>query len=133
MTRVLITGSREWSNEEKMRAVFRQWWRSEQPTDPVLICGGAAGADSMAESVWRSAGLTVEVHPAQWNVHGGGCWCKNLDERCRFAGHRRNKEMVDSGAEVCFAFFRTGAGNRGTKNCVETATKAGIPVIEVWD
>ena len=129
--RVLMTGSREWTNEEQIRDAFRTWWRLSNPDNPTLICGGAKGADSLAEKVWRDAGLPVEVHPAAWDVHEG-CWCKDHTRRCGFAGHRRNREMVESGADICFAFLVPGAGNRGTRNCMETAQKAGIEVVEVW-
>jgi hypothetical protein len=39
--------------------------------------------------------------------------------------------MVDLGADVCLAFFKTGAANRGTKDCCDRARASGIPV-RVW-
>jgi len=40
--------------------------------------------------------------------------------------------MVATGADVCLAFFKTGATNRGTSGCVAVAKKAGIEVREFW-
>lgn len=129
--RVLVTGSREWSDLKAMRDAFAEWWMSERPETATLVSGSADGADRMAESLWTRAAGDIERHPAQWRTHGG-CWCKDRTGRCGFAGPRRNAEMVNAGADVCFAFFKRGAGNRGTKNCSDLARKAGIKVIEVW-
>lgn len=117
--RVLITGSRDWKNEDLMRETFRTWWREVKPVNPVLISGTARGADQMAERVWASAGLEIERHPARW------------DELGKRAGFVRNAEMVESGFDICFAFYAEGATNRGTDHCAGLAEKYG-PVKRVY-
>ena len=131
MTRVLITGSRYWTDVEKMRVTFREWVRETRPVNPTLISGAAKGADTLGADLWKMAGFLVEFHPAKWDEHGG-CWCKDLSKRCGFAGFRRNLEMIESGADICFAFLQSGEANKGTKHCATNAAKVGIPVVEVW-
>jgi hypothetical protein len=122
---VLVTGSREFRDEQLMRKAFVENvdWAYEAGEEIVIVEGCARGADEMSNRVaWLlyEDGAEIEHHPAQW-AHWG-----NL------AGHVRNQQMVDAGADICLAFFQTGAGNRGTTNCVNAARLAGIPVVEVW-
>jgi hypothetical protein len=58
--------------------------------------------------------MKIEAHRADWSKH------------LRAAGVIRNQEMVDAGADVCFA-FPTGEA-KGTRDCIRRAEKAGIPV-----
>lgn len=120
--RVLVTGSRDW----KDRALL------ERELDALLAEHGALtlvhgahprGADSMAHN-WglnrRHASsygaVTLEPRPADWRQHG------------KAAGPIRNAEMVADGADLCLAFFKEGAANKGTSNCAGLAESAGIPV-----
>ena len=82
----------------------------------VVIHGAARGADKLAEEAARAFGMTVEAHPADWETHG------------KAAGFRRNAEMVSLGADLALAFYKQGAGNKGTDHCARLAEAAGIPV-----
>lgn len=119
MIRILVTGSRNWSDADAIRDELANWLHfrfGEDPPPPVtLVHGGARGADRLAGQIAREYGWTVEVHPADWERYG------------RSAGHRRNAEMVAAGADVVLA-FPLGA-SRGTRGCVAAAAKAGIPVL----
>lgn len=111
--RLLITGSRHWSDEFAVEAVLRLMHMREP--DAVLVSGSCpTGADAIAERLWESYGGTVERHPADWDKHD------------KAAGPRRNQEMVDLGADVCVAFPLP--GSRGTAHCMRAAEKAGITV-----
>lgn len=84
-----------------------------------LVHGGAPGADNMAayaaeELATHGWDIEIEEHPANWKQLGN------------YAGPARNKEMVDSGADVCLVFRRN--KSRGTTNCIEEVEKAGIPI-----
>lgn len=119
--RVLITGSREWRNPDAMRDALVAARREANGIPMVLICGGARGADSMAADFGDQAyDCRVELHEADWNAKG------------KAAGFIRNQEMVDSGADLCLAFFSVEAENRGTMDCVKRAVKAGIEVWSFW-
>lgn len=114
--RILVTGSREWDDWGALSRVFTEIARQTFQLDVTLVHGGARGADTMAAKAARMLGWQVEEHPADWDKHGKG------------AGHIRNQEMVDAGAEFAVAFLKIGAANRGTKDCIGRAAAAGIPV-----
>lgn len=111
-TRILITGSRTWTDNTRIRNALAHW--CEQYPDAVLVHGNARGADRIAAVIWRRWGLPTEAHPANWSQHG------------RAAGHLRNREMVQLGATVCIAFIRN--HSPGASGCVALAHQAGIPV-----
>lgn len=117
--RLLVTGSRAWTDEDEIRTRLEEFDVFAEVTLVVGDC--STGADEIAYRVATDLGWSIEVHWADWDEYG------------RAAGPRRNREMVDSGADWCFAFFKTGAGNKGTQGCVNMAVAAGIAVTEFWD
>lgn len=128
MPRILITGSREISQRDTVaKALASAWVGLGSHPDTVVCHGDARGADRLSGAVARDnpGRLVEERHPANWRPNG-----VDLD---RGAGHKRNQEMVSAGADICLAFFKVGAGNRGTQDCVKKAEKAGIPVIVTWE
>lgn len=123
--RVLVTGSRDWSNVPRVightvNAAIMMWVR--QPGRRVVFVHGGCptGVDAAVDRIltlnrdesWAAL-CTVERHPARWASLG------------RSAGPRRNAEMVAAGADVCLAFIRN--GSRGATHCADLAEKAGIP------
>lgn len=80
------------------------------------MSGNAHGADFLAEKVWESLGWPIEKHPADWDKNG------------RAAGHIRNAEMANLGADVCVAFPL--GESKGTRGMMKIAAKKGIPVID---
>lgn len=121
--RILITGSRDWSNKERIwDALSEQYHCWEHPAEecpegmkPWVIVSGACptGADAMCEEYGRLHGWTVERHPADWEQFG------------KRAGYLRNKEMVDLGADVCLAFILD--ESKGATMTARLAEEAGIP------
>lgn len=114
--RILITGSREWTDRDVIRdAIVREGRASGlSGQDTTIVHGAARGADLLAADVAREFNCRIEAHPADWDRYG------------KSAGHHRNAEMVALGADVCLAFPLPGA--RGTWDCVRKAKAAGIPV-----
>lgn len=124
--RVLITGSREFSERAIVAAALTLVHR-EHPGVPItVIVGGARGADRVAAGIARQnpGRLIEEEHLANWTFPDGS---KN-----KLAGFERNQRMVDTGADVCLAFLQLGERNSGTRDCVRRAVRAGIPVREHW-
>lgn len=63
--RVAIVGSRAFADRQ---AVRRYVW--DLPRDTVVISGGAAGVDSVAEKAARDFGLACVVHAPDYDKHG---------------------------------------------------------------
>lgn len=117
MHRILVTGSRHWTDEGAVyRALVSAWDATGRHPDAVLVHGAChvGGLDSIAARIWKSWGLNDEPHPADFGPDG------------RVLGPQRNREMVELGADVCLAFPLP--GSRGTRNCMRLAREAGIPV-----
>lgn len=121
--RILITGSREWTDKDTIRRALEggicqvlctvDW---EDHADLITVVhGDARGADRIAAQIAAERGCNVESHPADWSTYG------------RSAGHRRNAKMVALGAAICLAFPI--GESRGTRGCMAWAEKAGIPVV----
>ena len=106
--RILITGSRDWDDadliatESSLADEMIGHVEHFKIANPILVSGSCPnGADAMAEEAWRERGWPIEQHPAAWEKYG------------KRAGFVRNAEMVNSGADVCFAFIRN-ASNGAT-------------------
>lgn len=114
--RILITGSREWSDGETIRKEILD----ALPGIPTysgshtIVHGGARGADRIAAQLAVGLAMKVEEYPAHWDLHG------------RRAGAIRNQQMVYRGADICLAFPLP--GSVGTWDCVKRANAAGIRV-----
>lgn len=127
MPRLLITGSRahQWTSYDSHALLIAVREILEKTHElPVLVHGGATGADTEAARVGqRLFNLPIEVHRADWNTHG------------RAAGPIRNKETVRLGADLCLAFpdHPKGQGSRDTWGCIDLAHQTGIPVLVVWN
>lgn len=93
MFRLLVTGSREWTDMNAIVAEFAVVAQHEGK-DVVLVSGGcSSGADAMCELLAKEIGWEVEVHPADWKTEG------------KSAGFKRNGKMVELGADYCLAFI----------------------------
>lgn len=113
--RILITGSRSWTDVEIIRQalIFRIPWSH------VTIVSGACptGADRLCEEAAELLGYAIERHPARWKVYG------------KAAGFRRNEEMVKLGADRCLAFIRNSSA--GASHTARIAKERGIPTY-IW-
>lgn len=121
--RILITGSRTWTNLIEIEEAMIKGYNDLRDAGLVpdgervtIVHGGALGADMLAGMVARELRhlFDEEVHPAQWAVYG------------KRAGFLRNKEMVDAGADLCLAFIRN--DSKGATMCAALADDASIPV-----
>jgi hypothetical protein len=110
--RILVTGSRSWTDEEMIRNLLAAADRKEGPH--TLVHGGARGADTVAGEIAQELGWTVEVHKADWERDG------------RAAGILRNHKMVNLGADLCLAFIKD--NSKGASHCARLARLAGITV-----
>lgn len=128
--RVLITGSRDWTNRRTVWLALHVETQDLRSGDALVVVHGECptGADRLAkrwvevaqqhEADHHAAQLACHVHeeshPADWESYG------------KAAGHIRNGWMVDQGADVCLAFPLP--QSKGTFDCMRKAKKGGIPV-----
>ena len=116
--RILITGSRDWTDKVTVNQALREAWLTfGRPYGTVVVHGGARGADYIADVYAKRLGFRTEPHKADWDIFG------------KAAGFIRNKEMVDAGADICLAFIKN--ESKGATMCAELAQKAGIPT-HIW-
>lgn len=122
--KVLITGSRTWTKKGPIEALMRG-----MPEATFILGDNPAGVDAIALEVARDYKLKHVVKLAHWSLHEG-CYCRDKTQSCKFAGHRRNGDMVAAGPQVGFAFRNEGA-SPGTDNCILQCYFAGVPIYRI--
>jgi hypothetical protein len=111
--RVLICGSRTWTDEQRIEDYIKKL-----PWDAVVIVGDANGADKIANRLALKHDHVTITCPAKWKIHG------------RRAGVIRNQEMLLWNPNSVVAFQ---IGNSaGTLDMIDRARKAMIRKIEVF-
>lgn len=109
--KVLVCGSRDWVI---MKPIMDRL--SKLPKLSLVIEGGQRGVDRLARVAAETLGFDVIEVPANWVGRGSR------------GGPYRNGLMLDLGPELVLAFHENYEGSRGTANCVNQATKRGVPV-----
>jgi len=137
--RILVTGSRKWDDATAIKnallaASSDVGWDTFDPLGgPVVVQGGAFGADLTAAIEAVRQGMHVQTYRAIWTAaclercsHGPR---RRLDvdvDYCPAAGVYRNELMVSHGAALCLAFIKNKSS--GATRCAALAEAAGIPV-----
>ncbi|MGW4648073.1 DUF2493 domain-containing protein [Kitasatospora sp. NPDC004289] len=116
MTRVLVTGARNWPNPTPIRQALDAQLATHGDNLIIVVGDCPTGADHHARQWATDHRVPLDVHIANWNAHGPA------------AGPLRNHAMVAAGADLCLAFPL--GRSPGTRNCMRRATAAGIPVHE---
>ena len=111
--RVIVAGSRGITSKAAVMAALRDayLWAAINPT--CIVSGAARGVDQLGEQIARDAGLLVDSHPANWNLHG------------RRAGFLRNEEMA-ANADALVAVWD--GHSPGTKHMIAAARARGLRV-----
>lgn len=138
--RILITGSRTWSDAVTIAVELAAFDPPAGTPKPTLVSGHCLprraedppGADLLCEQEATDLGWHIEHHPAAWTAPCPPT-CPPQHRRrssdgveyCPMAGPRRNQHMVSLGAQICLAFD---LGTRGTGRTISAARRAGIPV-----
>lgn len=123
--RVLVTGDRNWSEEEGQHVWDKLSKLDKDVGISVLIEGCARGVDSIAEA-WANDQMVTNMHfPADWDNPK----YRNASGKS-FAGNIRNSEMLEFGEpDIVYAFHHDIENSRGTKDMVNKANKAGVEVL----
>ena len=129
-TRLLVTGSRYWTDSTKIYDVLVAAVEAAGGPDKLIVVQGLArGADQIASVVAAELGCQVEGHEADW----GGLGKK--------AGIIRNQRMMEESwrrgqadgflLQAGVAFHVDLANSKGTLDMVQRLEAAGIPVLKV--
>ena len=114
--RLLVCGGRDYDNKDLMRRILQQFYGGID----VLIHGAAKGADMLANETFQELNdfANIEPYPANWTTYG------------KSAGPIRNRQMLEEGKpDLVLAF----PGGKGTRDMINQAKKAGIPVLQVLE
>ena len=114
--RVLICGSRDWTNEQAIHTELDRLY-ARYGNDLVIIQGNAPGADTIAARYAAlELGIKQEAYRADWHKHG------------KAAGPIRNQQMLDEGKPQGVVAFQL-HNSRGTEDMIRRAKAIGLPVI----
>jgi hypothetical protein len=109
MHRVLVFGSRDWTDVDLIRRRLERF-----PSGTTVIHGAAHGADTIGGDVATELGFTVIAEPADWSQGRG-------------AGPIRNQRMLEIHRPTCGLGFMVG-WTRGSADMLQRLIKAGLPV-----
>lgn len=109
--KILVCGDRHWIDYDMIYNELGKF-----PSDILVITGGAAGADSLADLAASSQGKLHIIYEADWKTYG------------RKAGPIRNSEMLGERPNMVLAFHDDIDNSRGTKDMVNKARQKLIPV-----
>lgn len=118
MIRVIISGSRNFSDDDLFDNSLRNILSGVNPNNLEIISGGCTGADAMAEDYAERFGLKFAEFPAYWTKYG------------KAAGPMRNEQMAKYAADAdCGMLIAFPIGeSRGTRNMIKLAKQYGLEV-----
>jgi hypothetical protein len=108
--KILVCGDRNWTNIEVIEKYLID------PEISSILCGGAPGADTIAESIASTLGKPVKVFMADWSAYG------------KAAGPIRNIKMLDENPDKVLVFHNNFYYSKGSKHCAAEAIRRNIPV-----
>lgn len=112
--KLIIAGSRGFNDYEKMEKVVNNLIsRVKDDKEIVIISGTAGGADKLGERYAVRNGYSLELMPADWNLHK------------KRAGYLRNRAMADI-ANACIIFWD--GVSPGSKHMYDICMKKKVPV-----
>ena len=134
MRRLLVTGSRSWSDDYLIRVALRAAVISlgVPASEVTLVHGGARGADQLAGRAGRQLGMRIEVHEAQWRRCTEDCIhdLRATRSYCPEAGYRRNAEMIASMEPAALTLAFAANVPSGTSGCAQVARRCGLDVVD---
>ena len=113
--RVLVCGGRNFTNHDLLFKVL------DNIKPQFIIHGGASGADSLADQYARMHKIPLQTFHAEWKKY-------KRPKGKNPAGMIRNKKMLSEGQPTLVVVF---PGGDGTKDMLQLARKACVPIVKV--
>lgn len=112
--RLLICGGRDYRDTNRIWSVLDHYLKQADNFE-VVIHGAARGTDTIGGEWAEARGLRVLPFPADWSQGA-------------IAGPIRNQQMLREGKPTLVIAF---PGGNGTRNMIERALRAKVPVLEI--
>lgn len=129
--KILVCGGRSYNDYDRVKAVLDGFHQVAKITS--LVHGAATGADSLGARWALQNGVLSLPYPAKWsdvsNPHAIIKFTKFGHPYNAIAGILRNQEMLEQNLDL--AFVVAFPGNKGTKDMLQRAKKAGVLVHEI--
>lgn len=114
MTRIIVAGSRYFSNKEWLYSVLDDYLKSVDD-DVEIVSGHCRGADMLGEQYAKDHGIPLVLFPANWSKYG------------KRAGYIRNDKMAKYASEKDGVLIAFPVGeSRGTKMMIRLAHNYGL-------
>ena len=111
MTPIIVAGSRDFNNSDLLESILDELITRKNIKNPIIIEGGAKGADTLAKKYAISHHLNLREFPADWDTYG------------KSAGFKRNKQMHEYAKDFtnryCVCFWNH--DSKGTKQNFDLA------------
>lgn len=114
--KIIVAGGRDFKNYTLLKETLDKLLRKRSPEEVEIVCGEAAGADSLGKKYAIEKGMDVASFPADWDGHG------------RAAGPIRNGQMADY-ATHCLCFWD--GRSKGTKNMINQAKQRNLKLLVI--
>ncbi len=114
MKRIVVAGSRDFNNYEKLKNELDIILRFfDKAAELIILSGGCQGTDALGERYAKENGIQTEIFIPEWDKYG------------KAAGLKRNEQMALLGdAVICFWDSKS----KGTKSMIEEAKKYKKPL-----
>ena len=112
MIKLLIAGSRDFDDYEKLSHIVTGIIRNLDRNNILIIEGGARGTDKLARRYAEEHSLPYRTYEANWDEYG------------KSAGYRRNQDM---GAVATHAILFWDGLSKGTKHMLDIIEQKMIP------
>jgi len=137
MKRLLVTGSRSWTDANLIRVALKSAVLSlgVPASEVTLVHGGARGADLTAARCGQRMNMMTEAYPANWTTCSDRCQHglrRNQPGRayCPDAGYLRNAIMIASIPPGSLTLAFAMSVPSGTSGCAQVARQCDLTVVD---
>ena len=112
MKYILVTGDRNYNDFKNIENILTTIIIHQyHPTEYIFVNGDCKGADKISKYIFKKYNYKTLEYPADWNKYG------------KYAGPKRNKDMVDLKPELFLVFHNDIKNSKGTKSCINIMLK----------